>query len=78
MVGIIGPKDMAAHPDLELDCEFALAPAFQELLRESVRAGWDEALASRALIALGKANLRGVEADMLTDTDLEALARSTP
>jgi hypothetical protein len=76
MVGITGPKHMDAHPDLELDCEFALGPAFQALLKESVRAGWDEGLASRALIGLAKANLKGMEADI--GTDLEALARSTP
>ena len=78
MAGITGPKHLGDHPDLHLDCEFALEPAFQELLRESVRAGWDESLASRALLGLAKANLAGLEADDQTQTDLEALARSTP
>lgn len=75
---VAAPKHDLSHPDAGLDCEFALEPAFQELLRESVRAGWDKSLASRALIGLASANLKGMVEDQRTNLDIEALASSTP
>lgn len=77
MATIPGPKDLAS-PQIDTDCQFALEPAFQELLRESVRAGWDPGLASRALIGLAAAKLKGIQAEQKTSADMEALARSTP
>ena len=79
MPTVAAPKHDITHPEADIECQSALQPAFQELLRESVRAGWDESLASRALIGLASANLKEIVADGLAeDTDLEALARSTP
>lgn len=78
MPTVAAPKYDLTHPDADIDCQFALEPAFQELLQQSVRAGWDEGLASRALIGLASANLRGMQEDQRTNLDLEALARSTP
>lgn len=78
MPTVAAPKHGITHPDADIDCQFASEPAFHELLQQSVRAGWDEGLASRALIGLASANLRGMQADQRTNLNLEALARSTP
>lgn len=78
MPTVAAPKHDISHPDAAIDCEFALEPAFQELLREAVRVGWDEGLVSRSLIGLASSNLRGMQADHRTNMDIEALARSTP
>jgi hypothetical protein len=76
MADIAGPKHPAEHRDT--DCQFALEPAFQELLQQSVRAGWDESLASRALIGLAKARLAGIDPEEATGDEIEKLARWTP
>jgi hypothetical protein len=79
MTTVAGPTNDPDHPDTAIDCESALTPAFQEMIRESVRVGWHEDVATRAMIALARAHLGELSAEEIgVRFDIEALARSTP
>ena len=57
MTDIASPRPASVFEDRDIDCEFALEPAFQRLADDAITAGWTEREVERALFNLGKAYL---------------------
>ncbi|GGD24535.1 hypothetical protein [Aureimonas glaciei] len=61
------PED---HPDRALECQLSLEPAFQDLVRQAVAAGWTEADVAAAMIDLAHNHLKGILAHWRTQADV--------
>lgn len=72
MTEIAQPKRPDEYDDRNLDCQFAMEPAFQALLRQAEAAGWSEEDAAFAALDLAKSNIKGILADRQTDADIQS------
>jgi hypothetical protein len=75
-MSISPPKHSTDHPDRGIDCEFAIEPVFQQVVRDAMAAGWTGDEVSSAMIQLALNHLDGELADRTTQVDIEAAARS--
>lgn len=73
---IAPPRRAANNADRDLDCQFALEPAFQMLASRAQAVGWSEDEVAAALLELAHHHLQGIIADRKTRLDIEAAARS--
>lgn len=60
---IAAPKVAADHPDRAIECQFVIEPAFQDLVRRAVAAGWTEDDVAPAMVDLAHSHLNGLVAD---------------
>jgi hypothetical protein len=75
-MSISPPTHSADHSDRGIDCEFAIEPVFQQVVRDAMAAGWTGDEVSSAMIQLALNHLDGELADRTTQVDIEAAARS--
>jgi hypothetical protein len=54
------PKIANDYPDRPLECQFAIEPAFQDLVGQAHEAGWSDSEVAAALIDLAHNHMRGM------------------
>lgn len=71
MTEIAPPKRPDDYADRNIDCQFAMEPAFQELLRQAEAAGWTEDDVAYATLELAGHNIKGIMADRQTEKQVQ-------
>lgn len=68
MITIAAPRYADDSADKNLDCEFAMEPAFRELAGRAADEGWSEDDVASALMSLSHHHLRGIIEDRKTQS----------
>jgi hypothetical protein len=68
---IAPPMTTDDYADRSIDCQFAMEPAFQNLVRQAEVAGWYEEDVSSALLELARNHIKGTMADRRTHDAVE-------
>jgi hypothetical protein len=68
---IPSPRYPEDHPDRAIECQFALEPDFQDLVRRAVKSGWTEDEVATTMIDLAHNHLKGIIADRRTLLDID-------
>lgn len=70
MTDIASPKRTDDYTDRGIDCQFAMEPAFQALLRQAEATGWTEDDVAYAVLELAGNNIKGIIADSKTEKQI--------